>query len=85
MGWLDNLKSSQWWQDATERAVKTFLQAYLAFWMVAAQVAGDQSEMFDTLFTWDNVKAGIVGLVLSLGTSALSKARGDSSTASFRK
>ena len=85
MGWIDSIKSSKWWEDAIERAGKTFFQAYLAFWLVAAQVADNQAEMFDTLFTWDNVKAGVVGVALSLASSVISKGRGNPKSASLAR
>ncbi len=51
--------------EVVERAVKTFIQAYLAVW-----VAGGPE--YDTLFTTFNLQAGVVGVALSLATSALS-------------
>lgn len=48
-----------------ERAVKTFLQFYLGYWLFLSGAAAD----FDHLFTQDNVEAGVVGLALSVATS----------------
>ncbi len=64
-----------------ERMAKTFVQFYLGYWFLtlgllntAAAVAGPGA--FDTLFTVDNVKAGVVGLALSLATSIGTKGLG---------
>lgn len=48
-----------------ERAVKTFLQFYLGYWLFLSGAAAD----FDHLFTQANVEAGVVGLALSVATS----------------
>ena len=83
MGWIDDIRSRAWLKDAAERASKTFFQAYIAFWLVASQMAENQADMFDTLFTADNVKAGVVGVALSFGTSGVSKLRGNAESASL--
>lgn len=65
-----------WFQSAAERGVKTFLQGYFGFWFLVAGL-GDTSaavpgpDAFDTLFSMDNVKAGVVMLALSVGTSVV--------------
>lgn len=45
-----------------DRAVRTFLYAYLSYWIVAG--GG-----YDTLFAADNVKAGVVALAMSVAVS----------------
>lgn len=59
-------------KSTVERATKTFLQGYLAFWLVnpAAPV------QYETLFTTNNLKAGVVALALSVATSVGSKGVG---------
>jgi hypothetical protein len=52
----------QFIKETAERAGRTFLQAYLAFWLV---VGSD----FDSLFTLDNLKAGVVAVALSVAMS----------------
>jgi len=47
---------------AAERAVRTFLQGYFAFWVVT-----DTS--YDNLFTVDNFKAGVVAMAASIAMS----------------
>lgn len=49
--------------DVAERAAKVFVYAYLACWV------GTGGTQFDTLFTEDNLEAGVVGLALSLAVS----------------
>jgi energy-converting hydrogenase Eha subunit E len=61
-------------KKTAERAVKTFLQFYLGFWLLTMGLMGTSAavvgpEAFDTLFTLDNVKVGVVGLALSVVTS----------------
>ena len=48
-----------------ERASKTFIQFYLGSWLFLSGAAAD----FEHLFTVENVKAGVVGLALSLVAS----------------
>lgn len=60
--------------DAAERAAKTFAQAYFGLWLLRAgladaDVAEPRAAAFDLLFTIDNVKAGVVGVALSVATS----------------
>jgi hypothetical protein len=77
--------SKVWWLSAAERAGKTFLQAYLTFWIMVAGFASGAAQVnadaFDLLFTWNNVKAGVVGLALSLATSVGSTKLGPDSNA----
>ena len=68
------LGDKQWWLSTGERMAKSFVQGYLAFWLLAAGLTNSSADQpnadaFDLLFTWDNVKAGIVTMVLSLATS----------------
>lgn len=75
MGMIDKLKDSEFLEDAAERAIKTFGQFYLGYWLflnpgVEGVVTPDA---FDTLFTADNLKAGVVGLALSAVFSLGSK------------
>lgn len=52
-----------------ERAAKTFLQFYFANWIYF----GDGAVDYEHLFTEANVKAGVVGLALSVATSVGTK------------
>ena len=63
--------------DTAERAAKTFAQAFFAVWL------GIGGAQFDTLFTVDNLKAGVVGLALSVATSLGSKKLGADDSASL--
>lgn len=77
---FEALKSKVWWEDTVERALKTFAQGYLGYWVMVSQIApGDGADptMADTLLTVDNVKAGAVMTVLSLGSSYISSWRGN--------
>lgn len=49
-------------KDTVERAARTFLQAYLSFWMVSGAD-------FDGLTNADNLKAGVVAVALSIAMS----------------
>jgi len=49
-------------KDAAERAVKTFIQAYLGVWMATGAD-------FDGLASGDNLKAGVVAVALSIAMS----------------
>jgi hypothetical protein len=49
-------------KDVAERAARTFLQAYLSIWLV-------NGGGYDELFTSDNLKAGVVGVALSVAMS----------------
>lgn len=71
--------STQYISDVAERAVKTFLQFFFANWFLLSHAAVG----YDTLFTWGNVKAGIVGLALSIATSIGSKPFANKDTASL--
>lgn len=78
-------------RDAGERVAKTFLQFYLGFWLLTvglldtAAAATGTADAFDTLFTVDNLKAGVVGVALSLATSFVSKPFGNKEDASLVK
>lgn len=67
-----------WFQDMAERAARTFIQGYAAFWAVAGQ-------SYDTLFTLDNVKAGVVATALSLFMSMGASQVGNRANASYVK
>ena len=69
--------SKVWLLSTAERLAKSFLQGYIAFWTLTAGLGNTPAEVassaaFDSLFTWDNVKAGVVMAFLSVGTSLLS-------------
>ena len=75
-------------RDSLERAGKTFIQFYIGAWMLAAGLLGTDLNVpntaaFDLLFTLDNVKAGVVGVALSIATSVGSSRIGDSDNASL--
>lgn len=78
-------------KDATERLAKTFVQFYLGFWLLTvglldtSAVSSGTADAFDTLFTTDNLKAGVVGVALSLVTSFASKPFGNKEDASLVK
>lgn len=65
-----------------ERAAKTFAQFYFGLWLLRlgllnADISAPNADAFDLLFTIDNVKAGVVGVALSVATSVGSKPFGD--------
>jgi hypothetical protein len=71
---VEFLLNKVWWLSVAERMAKTFYQAYLAYWILVAGLASgvadnSNASAFDLLFTWNNVKAGIVGVALSFVTS----------------
>lgn len=49
-------------KEAAERAARTFVQAYLSIWMV-------NGANFEGLANLDNIKAGVVAVVLSVAMS----------------
>lgn len=49
-------------KQAVERALRTFLQGYFAFWVVS-------DTTYENLFTADNLKAGVVAMAASLAMS----------------
>jgi hypothetical protein len=73
--------------DLIERAGKTFIQTYLATWILLAGIGDDVgaggSGAYDTLFTLNNVKAGVVGVALSFATSFGSRSVGRRDSASI--
>jgi hypothetical protein len=74
--------------DAAERAGKTFAQAYFGLWLLRAglgdaELAEPRAAAFDLLFTLDNVKAGVVGVALSVATSIGSRQIGRRDDASL--
>lgn len=54
--------SPKFWKEAAERAVRTFVQAYLSVWLVTGAD-------FDGLTNFDNLKAGVVAVALSVAMS----------------
>jgi hypothetical protein len=52
-----------WCKETADRLIKSFAQGYLASWLISGRT-------FDTLFTVDNLKAGVVLVALSLATAA---------------
>lgn len=67
-----------WLEDAVGRLVRTFIQGYAAFWAVAGQ-------SYDTLFTLDNLKAGVVAAAISFFMSMGASQFGNPHSASFLK
>jgi hypothetical protein len=66
----------KFWKEAAERAVRTFVQAYLSIWLVTGAD-------FDALANADNWKAGVVAVVMSVAMSlGLKKAGPDKESAS---
>jgi hypothetical protein len=78
MSMFDSLRSRKWIESTVERFTKTFFQFYLGFWLFLNPDTnlGASEQMFDTLFTTGNLKAGVVGIALSLITSLGSSAVG---------
>jgi hypothetical protein len=68
--------TGRWLADTGERAGRTFLQGYFAVWLAFG--AG-----FDTLFTLDNLKAGVVATALSVAMSMGAKKAGANDSASL--
>jgi len=66
----------RWLFDTAERASKTFVQAYLAVWVVAGAD-------FDHLFTRDNLEGGVVGLALAVAVAVGAKQMGAPDSASL--
>lgn len=64
-------------KDTAERAVRTFLQAYLAAWVVAGSD-------FDALTDMTNVKTGVVAvaasIAMSMGLKKVGPNKGSAST-----
>lgn len=54
--------SASFMKDAVERAVRTFLQAYLGVWIATGAD-------FDGLVDTDNLKVGVVAVALSVAMS----------------
>lgn len=66
-----------WLRQTAERAVRTFLQAWLGAWLVIENVTLEQ--LFDT----DVVTVGVVAAVGSILMSLGAKRVGDTDSASF--
>lgn len=66
-----------WLRQTAERAVRTFLQAWLSSWLVIESVTIEQ--LFDT----DIVTVGVVAAVGSILCSLGAKKVGDADSASF--
>lgn len=70
-----------WFLSTAERAVKTFVQGYLAtFFLLAGLGSGPVddypgADTFDLLFTWNNIKGGVVAafisFLMSIGSTRL--------------
>lgn len=69
--------TKRWLLDTLERAGRTFLQAYFAVWLTVG------SAEYETLFTVTNLKAGVVGVALSLAMSVGAKKTGADDSASL--
>lgn len=78
-------QDKQFIRDVVERMSKTFFQAYFAAWTLIAFVGTGlgNAGAFDSLFTMNNVKAGVVGAALSFFTSIGSRPVGDQDSASL--
>lgn len=68
--------TKRWLLDTGERAGRTFLQAYFAVWLALG--AG-----YETLFTLENLKGGVVGVALSVAMSVGAKKTGADDSASL--
>jgi hypothetical protein len=73
--------SRVWWLSTIERMGKTFVQAYLSFWLLAAGLADSDlsqpnADAFEVLFTMNNLKAAVVATALSFVTSLASTPAG---------
>jgi len=67
---------TKFWKEAAERAVRTFVQAYLGVWVATGAD-------FDGLVDKDNWKTGVVAVALSVAMSmGLKKAGPDKESAS---
>lgn len=64
--------------DLGERAGRSFIQGFLGLWLANPS----QPVEFDTLFTVNNLKAGVVMAVLSIGMALLGKGVGNPDSAS---
>lgn len=69
--------TKRWLLDTLERAGRTFGQAYFAAWVAFGSME------FETLFTLDNLKAGVVGLAASVAMSLGAKQTGADDSASL--
>ncbi len=67
----------RWALDTAERAAMTFAQAYLAVWVAVGGAT------YNTLFTVNNVQAGVVGLALAVAVAVGAKQIGASDSASL--
>ena len=54
--------NTQFIKETAERAMRTFLQAYLSIWLVSGSD-------FDSLFQEENWQAGVVAVALSIAMS----------------
>ncbi len=81
-------KTKRFLADLGERAGKTFAQFYLGSWLLAAGLLNTDFDTpnagaYDLLFTLNNVKAGVVGVALSVATSIGAKKLGAGDSASL--
>jgi hypothetical protein len=65
--------------DLAERAARTFAQGYFTVWLTF------KGADYDTLFTTDNLKAGVVACALSVAMSVGARATGSPDSASLAK
>lgn len=74
---MNFITDREWWKAMADRVVKSFFQGYFTLWFLQEGL-GDtsatvpNSDAFDTLFTMDNVKAGVVMVALSFGLNIIS-------------
>lgn len=69
--------TKRWLLDTAERSLRTFSQAYFAAWVAFGSME------YETLFTVDNLKAGVVGLAASIAMSLGAKNVGADDSASL--
>lgn len=69
--------TKKWFIDTTERTAKTFVQGYLLAWLVF------QDKTWEAFWNLENVKAGIVGGVLSLAMALVGANIGSGNTAAW--
>lgn len=63
--------------DAGERVAVTFVEGFLTVWLLFGDSQADQ------LFTWTNVKGGLVAGALAAGKSLLASLKGRRDSASL--
>lgn len=63
--------------DLAERSVTTFLEAFLALWLVVGDTQADR------LFTWANTKVALIAGAIAVGKGLLASLRGRKDSASL--